>query len=163
MTDFPNGPKSRQLNTHGHYHLMAPSYERAGTIGFRCAADAVQKGVTKADDEEGAPPRPHIVLVVVDDMGYRNINAPPLYDNPEIISPELARLAREGISLSNYYAYKFCTPSRESIMSGRVPGHGISEGLWSSAVPLGLNLNLTLVPAKLRAVGYDTHGFGKCE
>jgi formylglycine-generating enzyme required for sulfatase activity len=39
---FPNGPKLRQLNTHGHYHLMAASYERAGTIGFRCAADAVQ-------------------------------------------------------------------------------------------------------------------------
>ena len=71
----------RQLNTHGHYHLMAASYERAGTIGFRCAADAVQKGVTKADDEEGAPPRPHIVLVVVDDMGYHNINAPPLFAN----------------------------------------------------------------------------------
>ena len=39
---FPNGPKMRQLNTHGHYHLMSDSYERAGTIGFRCAADAVQ-------------------------------------------------------------------------------------------------------------------------
>ena len=33
----------RQLNTHGHYHLMAPSYDRAGTIGFRCAADAMQE------------------------------------------------------------------------------------------------------------------------
>ncbi len=117
MTDFPNGPKLRQLNTHGHYHLMAPSYERAGTIGFRCAADAVQKGVTKADDEEGAPPRPHIVLVVVDDMGYHNINAPGLFANPEIISPELARLAREGISLSNYckivvLSRFVCCPSR---------------------------------------------------
>eukprot|EP01052_Picozoa_sp_SAG31_P027397 SAG31_NODE_2563_length_5473_cov_6.924823_3_plen_501_part_00 len=39
---FPNGPKMRRLDTHGHYHLMAASYERAGTIGFRCAADATQ-------------------------------------------------------------------------------------------------------------------------
>jgi hypothetical protein len=40
---FPNGAKMRQLNTHGHYHLMAPSYDRAGTIGFRCAADVLQE------------------------------------------------------------------------------------------------------------------------
>ncbi len=77
----------RQLNTHGHYHLMAPSYERASTIGFRCAADAVQKGVSKADDEEGAPLRPYIVLVVVDDMGYHNINAPPCSPIPKSSAP----------------------------------------------------------------------------
>ena len=71
----------------------------------------------QADDEEAAPPRPHIVLVVVDDMGYHNINAPALFANPEIISPELARLAREGISLSNYckivvLSRFVCCPSR---------------------------------------------------
>lgn len=36
---FPNGLKMRALGTHGKYFLMSDSYERAGTIGFRCAAD----------------------------------------------------------------------------------------------------------------------------
>ena len=39
---FPSGPKMRQLDTHGYYHLMSDSYERAGTVGFRCAADVAE-------------------------------------------------------------------------------------------------------------------------
>ena len=34
------GLASRRLNTHGKYFLMGASWERAGTIGFRCAMDA---------------------------------------------------------------------------------------------------------------------------
>ena len=37
------------------------------------------------------PPRPNIVLLVIDDMGWHNIHAPPLHVNAEIISPALAR------------------------------------------------------------------------
>ena len=44
-------------DTHGHYHRMAPSYERAGTIGFRCVSDAVQPMTAptraKHDDDLG--------------------------------------------------------------------------------------------------------------
>ena len=37
---FPNGPSMRQVNgPHGKYMLMSDSYGRAGTVGFRCAAD----------------------------------------------------------------------------------------------------------------------------
>ena len=107
------------------------------------------------------PPRPHMVFIVVDDMGYHNIRAPPLHVNSEISSPTLTRMAKEGITLSNYYAYKYCGPSRASLLTGRYPGHGISEGMFSSASPRAYNGNLTLLPAKLAATGYQTHGMGK--
>ena len=107
------------------------------------------------------PPRPHMVFIVVDDMGYHNIRAPPLHVNSEISSPTLTRMAKEGITLSNYYAYKYCGPSRASLLTGRYPGHGISEGMFSSASPRAYNGNLTLLPAKLKAAGYRTHGMGK--
>eukprot|EP01050_Picozoa_sp_SAG11_P016144 SAG11_NODE_2167_length_3725_cov_4.938224_2_plen_281_part_00 len=108
-----------------------------------------------------APMKPNIVFVVVDDMGYHNIRAPPLHRNSEISSPMLQRFAAEGITLSSYYAYKYCGPSRASLLSGRFPGHGISEGMFSSASPRAYNGNLTLLPAKLRTAGYRTHGLGK--
>ena len=73
------------------------------------------------------PPRPNIVLLVIDDMGWHNIHAPPLHVNAEIISPALARFATEGLVLSQYYAYRYCGPSRASLLTGRLPGHGIAE------------------------------------
>lgn len=39
---FPNGPEMRRNDRHGKYFLMSDTFERAGTVGFRCAMDAVQ-------------------------------------------------------------------------------------------------------------------------
>ena len=107
------------------------------------------------------PPRPNIVLLVIDDMGWHNIHAPPLHVNAEIISPALARFATEGLVLSQYYAYRYCGPSRASLLTGRLPGHGIAESMFSHATPNGYNANLTMLPAKLKAQGYATHAIGK--
>ena len=106
-------------------------------------------------------PRPNIVVLVIDDMGYHNLRAPPLHVNGEIESPHLASFAKQGVVLSQYYAYRYCGPSRASLLTGRLPGHGISEAMFSPATPNGYNANLTLLPAKLKAVGYKTHAVGK--
>ena len=108
-----------------------------------------------------AVPRPSIVLIVVDDMGYHNLHAPPLHVSGEIRTPALARFAASGVSLSNFIAYKYCGPSRASLLTGRLPGHGISEQMWSPAERAGYNANLTMLPARLKSLGYATHAFGK--
>lgn len=94
-------------------------------------------------------------------MGYHQLHAPPLHVNSEIQSPTLAKFARDGVVLSSYYSYKYCGPSRASLLTGRLPGHGISEMMWSPAQPGGYNANLTMLSAKLRGVGYRTVGLGK--
>jgi hypothetical protein len=63
-----------------------------------------------------AAPR-HIVLVLSDDLG----TYAPSYNNPDLQTPMLAELAQTGAVLTAFYAYKYCSPSRASFLTGRYP------------------------------------------
>jgi arylsulfatase A-like enzyme len=60
--------------------------------------------------------RPNIVLIVADDVGYGDIGA---YGAPDVKTPNLDRLAREGVRFSDFYAAPTCSPTRASLISGR--------------------------------------------
>ena len=58
---------------------------------------------------EAADRPPNVVLIVSDDQGYNDLGV----NNPEVMTPALDRLAREGVRLTNFYvAWPACTPSR---------------------------------------------------
>lgn len=59
--------------------------------------------------------KPHILLVIADDFGYNDIG----YHGSEIKTPNLDKLAGEGVKLENYYVQPICTPTRSQLMSGR--------------------------------------------
>ena len=61
------------------------------------------------------PQPPNIVLIVADDLGWKDVG----YHNSEINTPNLDRLANEGVKLENYYVNKVCTPSRAELLTGR--------------------------------------------
>ncbi len=63
------------------------------------------------------PAKPNIILLVADDMGWNDIG----YHNPEIKTPNLDRLAEEGVELDRYYVQPQCTPTRVALMTGRYP------------------------------------------
>jgi uncharacterized sulfatase len=59
---------------------------------------------------------PNIIIILVDDMGYGDLESPALE------TPNLERLATEGISLSSFYASaSVCSPSRAGLLTGRYP------------------------------------------
>ena len=62
---------------------------------------------------------PHLVFVLADDFGWDNWQL----RNPDLISPTLVSLAKYGLLLESHYVYKFCSPSRSSLISGRLPMH----------------------------------------
>ena len=111
--------------------------------------------VEAADNAAGS--KPNIVFVLVDDWGYADVG----FRNPAIKSPMFDELASTGVLLDRHYVFKYCSPSRASLMSGRWPHHAHQWNIVPQTVPLGLNLNFTAMPAKLKQAGYSTHMIGK--
>ena len=102
------------------------------------------------------PVKPNIVFVLVDDWGFAEVG----FRNPKIKSPNFDELAKTGLVLNRHYVYMYCSPSRASLLTGRWPHHAHQ---WNpgQASPLGVNINMTLLPAKLKQAGYSTHMVGK--
>ncbi|XP_050395801.1 N-acetylgalactosamine-6-sulfatase [Patella vulgata] len=71
--------------------------------------------------------RPNFVIMLMDDMGWGDLG---VYGNPEKETPNLDAMAAEGMLLPNFYsANPLCSPSRASLLSGRLP---IRNGFYSN-------------------------------
>src|SRR6266540_3289799 len=62
-------------------------------------------------------PRPNIVLIVADDMGYSDLGC---YGS-EIATPNLDRLAAGGVKFKQFYTYPRCCPARAALLTGVYP------------------------------------------
>ena len=101
--------------------------------------------------------KPHIVFVFVDDWGYADVGL----RNPAIKSPNFDMLINTGLLLDRHYVFKYCSPSRASLLTGRWPHHAHQWNVDPPTSKLGLNLNMTTLPTKLKQAGYATHMVGK--
>ena len=101
--------------------------------------------------------KPHIVFVFVDDWGYADVGL----RNPAIKTPNFDSLINTGLLLDRHYVFRYCSPSRASLLTGRWPHHVHQWNVDPPTSELGLNLNMTALPAKLKQAGYATHMVGK--
>ena len=105
------------------------------------------------------PRRPNILLIVSDDVGYADIG---IYGSRDIPTPNIDRLAREGIRFTNaYVSGPYCSPSRAGLMSGRYPQRFGYEFNPDGSPDYGLPLTETTIAERLRSAGYRTALFGK--
>lgn len=106
-----------------------------------------------------AAPSPHIVMSLVDDLGYSSVG----FNSPlgEPLTPNIDKLAAEGTILSHHYTYKFCSPTRSSFLSGRLPLHVNQINHPPNEPGGGVPVNMTTVAALLRSAGYVAHHAGK--
>ncbi|BFZ15529.1 hypothetical protein BsWGS_18568 [Bradybaena similaris] len=102
--------------------------------------------------------QPNIVFVVADDYGFRDIG----YHGAEFATPNLDKLAAEGVKLENYYVQPICSPTRSQLMTGRYQIHtGLQHNIIWPSQPFGLPLQFPTIADLLRSGGYSTHAIGK--
>ncbi len=118
--------------------------------------------------------QPNIVLIVADDMGYGDLGC---YGVRDIKTPNIDKLASEGVRLSNFYANgPECTPTRTALLTGRYQqragglecaiGAGnigrYDEAMWLwNKKELGLPVEESTLLSSLKSTGYKTAMLGK--
>jgi len=105
--------------------------------------------------------RPNVVLVITDDVGYGDIGS---YGSPDIKTPQIDRLAKEGVRLTDFYAAPQCTPTRAALISGRYQQRVKMEramGNVGAALEAGLPVTGRSLPQLLKNNGYRTGLVGK--
>jgi len=112
--------------------------------------------------------RPNILLIYVDDLGYNDLACYGAKD-PGIRTPNIDRLAADGVRLTNYLsACNVCAPSRAAVLTGRYPqrnGMPVCSNDrtewpdWYNHV--GLPPSEITIAELLKPLGYATAAFGK--
>lgn len=108
-------------------------------------------------------PQPNIVFIIADDLGYGDLGC---YGQTKIRTPNIDRLAREGMRLTAHYSgHNVCAPSRCVLMTGKHPGHAyIRDNRVAKGFPEGqepVPAGTLKLPLLLKQQGYTLGGFGK--
>ena len=107
-----------------------------------------------------AQAKPNVVLIVMDDVGYGDYGA---YGAPDIRTPNVDRLARDGVRFTDFYAAPSCTPTRAALITGRYYQRtGLENPLPAApAAGRGLVANGRSLPQLMKNDGYATGLIGK--
>ena len=115
--------------------------------------------------------QPNIIFIMADDLGYTDTGT---YGSTYYETPNIDKLAAQGLKLTSHHHAQNCQPTRAALMSGQYGPRtgiytvgGIDRFAWHTR-PLrpaenvtSLPLNITILPQPLKAAGYATAMFGK--
>jgi arylsulfatase A-like enzyme len=147
-----NGPDSGKLT-------RREALRRMGVLGTGAALAPMASRLGLAAPNNDAR-KPNILFVVIDDLGYGDLGC---YGSPVIESPQLDRLATQGVRLTQYYvAVPLCAPTRVSFMTGKYPQRtSLPDNPNWKDPNSGLSPDETTLAELLTDAGYHTGLVGK--
>ncbi len=131
--------------------------------GAACAASLTDRSVcVAAASSENRPPKPNILMIMVDDLGYGDLSS---YGAKDLYTPHIDALVENGMRFDRFYANcPVCSPTRASLLTGRYPDMAGVPGVIRTheANSWGhLSESLPLLPKVLKQGGYHTACIGK--
>ena len=132
-----------------------------------CDFDGCNGNLLAADDMSKSPPtaqnngkKPNILVIMGDDIGWFNIGA----YHRGIMSgktPNLDKLASEGMLFTDYYAEASCTAGRANFITGELPVRTGLTTVGQAGADVGLPAEACTIATALKSLGYSTGQFGK--
>jgi len=106
--------------------------------------------------------RPNVIVILSDDMGYSDIGC----FGSEIKTPNIDRLANNGLRFTHFYNTARCSPTRASLLTGLYPhqagmGHLSSENYKQPGYVNDLSKNAVTMAEVFQQSGYSTYMTGK--
>jgi arylsulfatase A len=143
--------------------MRPPTISRLTVLLLACAALTGPGEGGAQQPARGRANRPNVIVIFTDDQGYGDLGA---YGHPTIRTPNLDRMAAEGLKFTQFYASApVCTPSRAGLMTGRLPVRsGMAGGAGGVLHPFssgGLPQSEITIAEALKAQGYATGMVGK--
>ncbi|TKG93739.1 sulfatase [Puteibacter caeruleilacunae] len=132
-------------------------YKIAGIAGAMLVGSVVPKNNYAKESQ-----KPNVLIIYTDDQGTLDAGC---YGVKDIQTPNIDKLASEGVRFTQAYAHTVCCPSRAALLTGRQPQRG-GINTWTSCTPKDqegrkLNLNEITIAEHLKAHGYATGLVGK--
>ena len=95
--------------------------------------------------------RPNIVIIIADDLGWANVG----YHGSAIQTPNIDKLAKEGVELHRFYTTPVSSPTRAGLLTGRYPSRfGIRENVIPPWRDFGVDPSEETLPEMLEKAGY---------
>ncbi|MCP5537939.1 MAG: sulfatase [Akkermansiaceae bacterium] len=101
--------------------------------------------------------KPNFIIIFTDDQGYQDLGC---YGSPDIKTPRIDRMAKEGMRFTGFYAQTVCGPSRGALMTGCYPLRFARQADPDSIHP-ELHTEEITIAEVLKKQGYATAAFGK--
>jgi arylsulfatase len=105
-------------------------------------------------------PKPNIIVIMGDDIGWFNVGA---YNQGMMYSttPNLDRMAGEGMRFTDYYAEPSCTAGRANFITGELPIRTGLTTVGQAGATVGIPDQAVTIATALHGLGYETAQFGK--